>query len=86
MKLYRVQARYFGAYLNYQLEAESDEQVIPNFINELSAGNVTIEKEMTGRIPHLCLVTYEEIERDRIVSGTVSQKDGPGIQMEPILS
>jgi hypothetical protein len=86
MKLYRVQARYFGAYLNHKLEAESDEQVIDSFINELDAGNVTIEKEMTGRIPNLCLVTYEEIERDRIVSVTSSQKDGLGIQMEPSIS
>jgi hypothetical protein len=86
MKLYRVQARYFGVYLNHQLEAESDERVIDSFINELDAGNVTIEKEMTGRIPDLCLVTYEEIERDRIVSVTSSQKDGLGIQMEPSIS
>jgi hypothetical protein len=86
MKLYRVQARYFGAYLNHKLEAESDERVIDSFINELDAGNVTIEKEMTGRIPDLCLVTYEEIERDRIVSVTSSQKDGLGIQMEPSIS
>ena len=86
MKLYRVQARYFGAYLNHQLEAESDERVIDSFINELDAGNVTIEKEMTGRITDLCLVTYEEIERDRIVSVTSSQKDGLGIQMEPSIS
>ena len=86
MKLYRVQARYVGAYLNHKIEAESDEQVMNNFINELDAGNVTIEKEMTGRIPNLCLVTYEEIDRDRIVSVTSGQKDGLGIQMESSIS
>ena len=73
MKLYRVQARYLGKYLDHKIEADEDEQVIPNFINELNAGKVTIKQEMTGRIPHLCLVTYEETKRDsRNVSGTVS--------------
>jgi hypothetical protein len=73
MKLYRVQARYLGKYLDHKIEADEDEQVIPNFINELNAGKVTIKQEMTGRTPHLCLVTYEEIKRDsRNVSGTIS--------------
>ena len=86
MKLYRVQARYIGAYLDHKLEADNDELVIPNFINDLNAGKVKVQKENTGRIPKLCLVTYEEIERDRIVSVTSGSKDGLGIQMESVLS
>jgi hypothetical protein len=86
MKLYRVQARYIGAYLDHKLEADNDELVIPNFINDLNAGKVKVQKENTGRIPKLCLVTYEEIEHDRIISVTSSQEDKPGVQMEPILS
>ena len=86
MKLYRVQARYIGAYLDHKLEADNDELVIPNFINDLNAGKVKVQKEKTGRISKLCLVTYEEIERDRIVSVTSGSKDGLGIQMESVLS
>ena len=86
MKLYRVQARYIGAYLDHKLEADNDELVIPNFINDLNAGKVKVQKENTGRIPKLCLVTYEEIERDRIVSVTSGSKDGLGIQVESVLS
>jgi hypothetical protein len=86
MKLYRVQARYIGAYLDHKLEADNDELVIPNFINDLNAGKVKVQKENTGRTPKLCLVTYEEIEHDRIISVASSQEDKPGVQMEPILS
>ena len=86
MKLYRVQARYIGAYLDHKLEADNDELVIPNFINDLNAGKVKVQKEKTGRISKLCLVTYEEIERDRIVSVTSGSKDGLGIQVESVLS
>ena len=86
MKLYRVQARYIGAYLDHKLEADNDEQVIDNFINDLNAGKVKVQKENAGRIPKLCLVTYEEIEHDRIISVASSQEDKPGVQMEPILS
>jgi hypothetical protein len=86
MKLYRVQARYIGAYLDHKLEADNDEQVIGNFINDLNAGKVKVQKEKTGRISKLCLVTYEEIERDRIVSVTSGSKDGLGIQVESVLS
>jgi hypothetical protein len=86
MKLYRVQARYIGAYLDHKLEADNDELVILNFINDLNAGKVKVQKENTGRTPKLCLVTYEEIEHDRIISVASSQEDKPGVQMEPILS
>lgn len=86
MKLYRVQARYIGAYLDHKLEADNDEQVIDNFINDLNGGKVKVQKEKTGRISKLCLVTYEEIERDRIVSVTSGSKDGLGIQVESVLS
>ena len=86
MKLYRVQARYIGAYLDHKLEADNDELVIPNFINDLNAGKVKVQKENSGRISKLCLVTYEEIERDRIVSVTSGSKDGLGIQVESVLS
>ena len=86
MKLYRVQARYIGAYIDHKLEADNDELVIPNFINDLNAGKVKVQKEKTGRISKLCLVTYEEIERDRIVSVTSGSKDGLGIQVESVLS
>jgi hypothetical protein len=37
MKLYRVQARHCGAYIDHQVSCETEEQVIPNFINELNA-------------------------------------------------
>jgi hypothetical protein len=86
MKLYRVQARYIGAYLDHKLEADNDELVTLNFINDLNAGKVKVQKENTGRTPKLCLVTYEEIEHDRIISVASSQEDKPGVQMEPILS
>jgi len=85
MKLYRVQARYIGVYLDHNIEADSDEQVIHNFINELNEGKIVIQEEKTGRQTSLCSVTYEEIERDRIVSVTSGEKNGLGVQVEPVL-
>ena len=57
MKLYRVQARHCGAYIDHQVSCETEEQVIPNFINELNTGKVKIEEETLTQ-PKLCLVTY----------------------------
>ena len=72
MKLYRVQARYLGKYLDHTIEADEEEQVIPNFINELNTGQVKIQEEKTGRNTKMCLVTYEEIKSDnRNISGTI---------------
>ena len=45
MKLYRVQARHCGAYIDHQVSCETEEQVIPNFINELNTGKVKIESD-----------------------------------------
>jgi len=71
MKLYRVQARHCGAYINHQVSCETEEQVIPNFINELNTGKVKIEEETLTQ-PKLCLVTYEELNNDGIITSTTS--------------
>ena len=71
MKLYRVQARHLGAYIDHQVSCDTEEQVIPNFINELNTGKVKIEEETLTQ-PKLCLVTYEEINNDRINTSTTS--------------
>jgi hypothetical protein len=71
MKLYRVQARHCGAYIDHQVSCETEEQVIPNFINELNTGKVKIEEE-TLTHPKLCLVTYEELNNDGIITSTTS--------------
>lgn len=76
MKSYRIQARHLGAYLDHNVEAESDEQAIDNFIKQLNSGNVKIQKDSAGILKHLCLVTIEEIENDKNVSVTLSQKNG----------
>jgi hypothetical protein len=71
MKLYRVQARHCGAYIDHQVSCETEEQVIPNFINELNTGKVKIEEETLTQ-PKLCLVTYEELNNDGIITSTTS--------------
>ena len=71
MKLYRVQARHFGAYIDHQVSCETEKQVIPNFINELNTGKVKIESENLTQ-PKLCLVTYEELNNDGIITSTTS--------------
>ena len=71
MKLYRVQARHLGAYIDHQVSCDTEEQVIPSFINELNTGKVKIEEETLTQ-PKLCLVTYEEINNDRINTSTTS--------------
>ncbi len=71
MKLYRVQARHCGAYIDHQVNCETEEQVIPNFINELNTGKVKIESENLTQ-PNLCLVTYEELNNDGIITSTTS--------------
>lgn len=76
MKFYRVQARYLGVYLDHKLEAENDETVIRNFINELNAGKVKIVEDDFKPIPTKCLVYYEEIESAKNTSTAHSQKDG----------
>ena len=70
MKLYRVQARHCGAYIDHQVSCETEEQVMPNFINELNTGKVKIESENLTQ-PNLCLVTYEELN-DGIITSTTS--------------
>ena len=60
MKLYRVQARHLGAYIDHQVSCDTEEQVIPSFINELNTGKVEIQQENLCQ-PKLCLITYEEI-------------------------
>jgi|TARA_B110000261_G_scaffold121295_1_gene135289 hypothetical protein len=70
MKLYRVQARHLGAYIDHQVSCDTEEQVIPNFINELNTGKVKIEEETLTQ-PKLCLVTYEELN-DGIKTSTTS--------------
>ena len=71
MKLYRVQARHCGVYIDHQVSCETEEQVIPNFINELNTGKVKIESENLTQ-PKLCLVTYEELNNDGIITSTTS--------------
>tara|TARA_R110000764_G_scaffold111167_1_gene197856 strand:- start:1500 stop:1751 length:252 start_codon:yes stop_codon:yes gene_type:complete len=71
MKLYRVQARYLGTYIDHKVSAENDEKVMPNFIDKLNTGTVKIEEETLTQ-PKLCLVTYEEINNDRINTSTTS--------------
>ena len=71
MKLYRVQGRHCGAYIDHQVSCETEEQVIPNFINELNTGKVKIESENLTQ-PKLCLVTYEELNNDGIITSTTS--------------
>ena len=70
MKLYRVQARYLGAYIDHKVSAENDEKVMPNFIDKLNTGTVKIEEETLTQ-PKLCLVTYEELN-DGIKTSTTS--------------
>jgi hypothetical protein len=71
MKLYRVQARYLGAYIDHKVSVENDEKVIPSFIHELNTGKVKIESENLTQ-PKLCLVTYEELKNDGINTSTIS--------------
>ena len=71
MKLYRVQARHCGAYIDHQVSCETEEQVIPNFIDELNTGKVKIESENLTQ-PKLCLITYEELNNDGIIANTTS--------------
>lgn len=71
MKLYRVQARHLGAYIDHKVSCDTEEQVIPNFINELNANKVKIEKENLTQ-PKLCLITYEELNNDGIKTSTTS--------------
>jgi hypothetical protein len=71
MKLYRVQARHCGAYIDHQISCETEEQVMPNFINELNTGKVKIESENLTQ-PKLCLITYEELNNDGIITNTTS--------------
>jgi hypothetical protein len=71
MKLYRVQARHCGAYIDHQVSCETEEQVMPNFINELNTGKVKIESENLTQ-PKLCLITYEELNNDGIITNTTS--------------
>ena len=70
MKLYRVQARYLGTYIDHKVSAENDEKVMPNFIDKLNTGTVKIEEETLTQ-PKLCLVTYEELN-DGIKTSTTS--------------
>jgi len=82
MRSYRIQARYLGVYLDSNVEAESDEQAIDNFIKQVGSGNVKIQKEPAGLLPYKCLVTIEEIEHGNNSSVTTSKEDGARVSLE----
>ena len=87
MKLYRLIARYAGQRITLDVNAEDDNQAENNFIKELTkdSGKWRSEKEITYS-PSKIFITYEEINDDRNVAVSITEKDQLGIQVEPVVS
>ena len=87
MKLYRLIAKYAGQRITLDVNADNDEQAKDNFIKELTKDgrNWRSEKEITYS-PSKVFITYEEVNDDRNVTVSITEKDELGIQVEPVVS
>jgi len=87
MKLYRLIAKYAGQRITLDVNADNDEQAKDNFIKELTKDgrNWRSEKEITYS-PSKIFITYEEVNDDRNVAVSITEKDQLGIQVEPVVS
>jgi hypothetical protein len=66
---------------------DNDKQAEDNFIKELTKDgrNWRSEKEITYS-PSKVFITYEEVNDDRNVAVSITEKDQLGIQVEPVVS
>ena len=87
MKLYRLIAKYAGQRITLDVKADNDKQAEDNFIKELTKDgrNWRSEKEITYS-PSKIFITYEEVNDDRNVAVSITEKDQLGIQVEPVVS
>lgn len=87
MKLYRLIARFAGQRITLDVNASNDEEAKNNFIKELTkdSGKWRSEKEITYS-PSKVFITYEEINDDRNVAVSITEKDQLGVQVEPVVS
>jgi hypothetical protein len=87
MKLYRLIARFAGQRITLDVNASNDEEAKNNFIKELTkdSGKWRSEKEITYS-PSKIFITYEEINDDRNVAVSITEKDQLGVQVEPVVS
>jgi hypothetical protein len=87
MKLYRLIAKYAGQRITLDVKADNDKQAEDNFIKELTKDgrNWRSEKEITYS-PSKVFITYEEVNDDRNVAVSITEKDQLGIQVEPVVS
>lgn len=87
MKLYRLIARFAGQRITLDVNASNDEEAKNNFIKELTkdSGKWRSEKEITYS-PSKVFITYEEINDDRNVAVSITEKDKLGVQVEPVVS
>jgi hypothetical protein len=87
MKLYRLIARFAGQRITLDVNASNDEEAKDNFIKELTkdSGKWRSEKEITYS-PSKVFITYEEINDDRNVAVSITEKDQLGVQVEPVVS
>lgn len=87
MKLYRLIARFAGQRITLDVNASNDEEAKNNFIKELTkdSGKWRSEKEITYS-PSKVFITYEEINDDRNVAVSITEKDQLGVQVESVVS
>ena len=87
MKLYRLIARFAGQRITLDVNASNDEEAKNNFIKELTKDSVKwrSEKEITYS-PSKVFITYEEINDDRNVAVSNTEKDQLGVQVESVVS
>jgi len=87
MKLYRLIARFAGQRITLDVNASNDEEAKNNFIKELTkdSGKWRSEREITYS-PSKLFITYEEINDDRNVAVSITEKDQLGVQVEPVVS
>ena len=87
MKLYRLIARFAGQRITLDVNASNDEEAKNNFIKELTkdSGKWRSEKEITYS-PSKVFITYEEINDDRNVAVSITEKDKLGVQVESVVS
>lgn len=68
MKLYRIQAKYKGIYINEMLESENDTAALDCFVKKVESGEVKLNDNDGFYDPNRMFITFEEVDRDATIN------------------
>jgi len=67
MKLYRIQAKYKGIYINEMLESENDAAALDCSSSKVESGEVKLNDTGGFYDPNRMFITFEEVDRNATI-------------------